>query len=661
MVLEVRLPSLPEHAGAGPDPLHAATLAPQQLTLPTNLPVGLVTLAYRMPGLRDRDFAAADILGDALGSQRGALYGLVPAGRALMAQFSYQPKADVGLGLAFAAFPAGGDPAPLLADMRRVIAEAAQGGIPPELVAAAKKGELAQLAFESDSISGLARNWSRALAVQGADSPDDLARAYEAVTVEDVNRLARLLLDPDHAVTAILTPQSSGQSVAGQGFGEAESFNSPPDHPVALPPWAAAALAALHVPDPAEPPAVSVLPNGLRLIVQPEHVSRTVSVYGHVREAPETQEPPGQEGIASLMDKLFEYGTETQDRLAFLQAIDDIAATESAGPSFSLKVLTPEFERGMQLLAENQLRPAFPPDAFAVVRGQLAQGLAGLLRSPDYLSQRAVTRAVVPDNDPALRQATPETVMALQPADLRAYYAAAFRPDLTTIVVLGDVTPEQAQRVVAATFGPWQAPGPPPDIDLPPIGPNQPSQARVPDASSLQDSVSLSETVALPVTSPDRYTLMLGNVILGSGFSSRLYRDLRTNSGYVYSVNSALEWTRTRARYTVSFGADAGNVEKARQLVLRDLRDMQTTPVSDAELTRAKAEVLRRLPMQRASVRAIAALYLRLADLGLPLDSQQVAAQRYRDITAAQIQQAFADWLRPDGLAQVVKGPPLPP
>ena len=105
----------------------------------------------------------------------------------------------------------------------------------------------------------------------------------------------------------------------------------------------------------------------------------------------------------------------------------------------------------------------------------------------------------------------------------------------------------------------------------------------------------------MPVISPDRYPLILGNVILGSGFTSRLYRDLRIKTGYVYSVSSELDWSRSRAEYAVSFGADGENVDKARQLILRDIKDMQTTPVGDAELNRAKAELLRRLPMQRAA------------------------------------------------------------
>ncbi len=648
--------TLPEHLATKPKPV-----TPETLSLSTNFSAGLIALAFRMPGLRSEDFAAADILGDVLGSRRAALYGLVPAGKALLAQFSYQAKPDVGYGLALAAFPKGNDPAPLLAELKQVIADTVRDGVSPELVAAAKQQEIAQLAFANDSISGLAGNWSMALASMGANSPDDLARAYGAVKVEDVDRLARQLLDLDHAVTAILTPESSGQAAAGTGFGGAELFERPPEHPVTLPSWASAALAEAALPDAGEPPDVSVLPNGLRLIVQPEHVGHTVSVYGRVRTVREVQEPPGKEGVAALLNGLFSYGTEQRDRLAFRKAVDDIAASVNAGQTFSLRALTPQFERGMELLAENQLHPALPADAFAVSRGQLSQSLTGLLQSPSYQFRQAANKAILPEGDPALRQMTPASVASVQLSDLRAYFAETFRPDLTTIVVLGDITPEEARRVVASTFGGWRASGPTPTIDLPAVRPNAPSQARVPDSSSLQDSVELEQSIPLSVDNPERYALMLGNAILGSGFSSRLYRDLRIRTGYVYSVSSSLSWSRTRAEYSVSFGSDPANVEKSSQLVVQNLLDMQNTLVSDTELSRARAQLIRQIPMQRANVAGIAGLYLRLVDLGLPLESSQLAASRYLHITAPEIQQAFSKWLRPQNLAQIVKGPPLQP
>lgn len=646
---------VPPHA-----PVTLGPVMPTTLQLPTDLSVGLVAITTRMPALPSKDFAAADILADVLGSDRGALFALVPAGRALSARFEYDAMAESGFGTALAAFPRGGDAAPVLADLQRVLGAAAAGHIPPELVEAARQQELAQLAFSSDSISGLASAWSRAITMRGDQSPDDLAKAYAAVTQDDVIRVAREVLNPDHMVTAILTPSGAARPTSDARFGGAESFGAAPDHPVVLPDWAASALAALHAPEPSPPPVQSVLPNGLRLIVQPEHVSRTVTLVGRIRHVTATQEPEGQEGVAGLTEKMFEEGTETRDRLALRKAFDDIAAVESAGSGFELKVLSPAFEQGVQLLAEHELHPDFPPTAFVVARSQAVQSLQGQRQTPGYLTGRAVVKALVPEGDPNLREPSPETLQALTLADIQAYYRAAFRPDLTTIVVVGDVTPEAARQVIEAAFGTWSRTGPTPALDLPRLPPNPPSMLRVPNPSRQQDRVILAESIGLNVASPARYSLELGNMILGGGFSSRLYQELRVKTGYVYSVSSGFDWQRTRALYNVQFGADPGNLMKARDLVQRELAKMQTDPVTETELRRVKAQVLRRLGMQDQSVGGIAANYLRLIDLNLPLNQSKVAAQRYLAITADDIQQAYTEWLRPAGLAQVVEGPPLP-
>ena len=87
---------------------------------------------------------------------------------------------------------------------------------------------------------------------------------------------------------------------------------------------------------------------------------------------------------------------------------------------------------------------------------------------------------------------------------------------------------------------------------------------------------------------------------------------------------------------------------------------MQTVPVSEQELLRAKVQILRRLALGRSSIGSIAGQYLRQVNLGLPLEPLPIASKRYLEITAEDIQKAFAQWLRPDSLTMVTQGPPLP-
>ena len=273
------------------------------------------------------------------------------------------------------------------------------------------------------------------------------------MSVADVNRVARKYLDLEHAVTGVMLPRGSGAPVAAHGgFGGQEAISLGEAHPTALPPWAEKALQRLEVPASTLHPIVSTLPNGLLLIVQPEDVSDTVSVYGHIRNRPETEERPGQEGVAQVLERLLTYGSEQLDRVAFQQALDAIGAREHAGTDFSVQALAEHFDRAVELLADNELHPALPDAALEVIRDQVALGVAARNASPGFLTQRSLRAALYPPDDPSLRMSTPETVRALTPAAVRGYYATVFRPDLTTVVVIGKVDPQQARATIAQVF-----------------------------------------------------------------------------------------------------------------------------------------------------------------------------------------------------------------
>jgi len=279
-------------------------------TVDTDRPNGTLMIAMRVPGLDSPDFPALEVLSDVLSNHRFDLYGLVPQGKALDAEFLLDPLPKAGIAYASVAFLAGEDPKTRESEVRSILTGVAKEGVPAELVDAAKVQERSAAQFQKNSIGELASIWSDAVALYGLNSPDeDLAR-IEKVTADDVNRVARKYLDLDHAVTAVMLPRGSGKPVtASAGFGGRESISLGEARPTKLPAWAERALKRVTVPPSTLHPVVSALPNGLTLIVQSEDVLR-------IREFLNNQ------NISDVAELIYEFpDNETQDKCTLASTI----------------------------------------------------------------------------------------------------------------------------------------------------------------------------------------------------------------------------------------------------------------------------------------------------------------------------------------------------
>jgi zinc protease len=622
-------------------------------------PYTAVLLGYRMPGYDSPDYAASEILSDVLTSQRSDFGGLPFTGKALGTQFVLQTYPKVGIGIAFAAVPPTTQPETIDREMRGLIDAYRKNGVPRDLVEAAKLREISGLEFNANSIQGLADEWSQAVAVQDLRSPDDMIAQYQRVTVADVDRVVRTYLDNANVVAAYAVPKNSGVTdTTGGGAMAKENNTLPPSRHEPLPAWAQTVLDNLSVPKQTLAPSDTTLANGIRLIVQPETITKTVIVRAQILNDPQVQEPAGQEGVGDVTEALFPYGTTHYGRLAYQTELDKIAASATAGTEFGLDVLSQDFDRGTQLLADQELHPAFDPRAFALVKQQTVSELAGEATSPEHLAAVALNRALYPPGDPEQRFATPHTASALTLDDVKAWYAAAYRPDLTTIVVIGDTTPDNAKAVIEKYFGQWQATGPKPPVYPSPVPANAPAQVTVPANGRVQSSVQLVETTPLLRTDPGWAPLQVANTVLTGGFySSLLYHDLREVHGYAYSVQSRLMAGKVRSTFSIEYGCDPQNIVPAQNQVVAILNQLATAPVEPDRLIRAKALLMGEVPIREASYDGVGSQLLNYATRSLPLDQNMLDARAELDTPAAAVQDAIAKYVRPTGFVRVVTGP----
>jgi zinc protease len=641
-------------------PVRLPPLKPQTIRVDSDQPYTVVGLAYRFPGYRSKDYAAGQILENVLSSQRSDLFGLVASGKALQANFQdFDTHPLAGSAAATLIVPVSTTPEDALAMLRGVLNGYIRNGVPAALVDAEKRRAIAQAEFKANSIPDLGQQWSQAVAVEGLSSPDDILAAIRRVTVADVNRVLRAYVVPQHEIVGIAAPKNAAAAAAAASSAVPVGNENKPTllHHDPLPDWAQAAFANVTVPASTINPLDAVLPDGVRLIVVPQKVSRTVVVSGSIDTNEAMQAPPGKEGIADITSGLLPFGTASHSRLALRAALDAISAEVTAGTQFSLTALSKDFDRGMQILAEEELHPAFPASGFAALKAEQLGAVKGEITSPDHQVAVAVNKALYPPNDPAQRFPTPETIGSIAPADVKAYYTSVYRPDMTTIVVVGNVDAQHARDVITKYFGGWTATGPKPAVSMPAVPNNGAASAVVPDKERVQSQVQLVQVLSLTRNDPDYPTIAVANESLGAGGSSILFHDVRDVHGLVYDVHTVADFHQHRSTFAIHFESDPSKIEQAQSLIMADLNALSTTGLQPDELARGKAALISDVPMRIVSFNGIARQLIRYAELGLPLDQATIDARNEIAVTNAQIINAVHKWLRPSDFVRVILGP----
>src|SRR5665213_158909 len=630
----------------------------------SNYPYTIVDEAYAAPGNAkpyEHDQVRNDVALGAMFNPRGAFRALVERG--LVLAYNPTPLEDRRASVVHVMLivAPGHSPGEVRSAYEKIMADVLAKGLDADLFEASKRQQLASMTYARDSIVGIGDAVGANMVFPGDTDPSEFDALYGAITRAESTAVARhvyakasvvAVLQPGPSSAPNAKPPANVTSSVSDNFGDRTS-----NGPLVQPDWMKAALAkplALHS---AVNPVVTTLPNGLRLLVQRVATNPTVFIDGLVRTSP-SFDPLGKEGLGEVTSALMDWGSAKYDYDAQRKLADDRAAEVSFGMSFEGHGRARDFAALLDVLADDVRRPLLPSDKFDLVRTQLAGFTGRRALQAGFEAQRLFDRALYPAGDPALRIATETSISSVTLADVKAYHAAFVRPDLTTLVVVGDVDPAQVAAQVQRAFGDWAATGPKPDPHLPAI-PLPNAATRLVTTASEDVTVQLGAP-ALPRTSLDFDSLTLANAIFGGGGSmeSRLFREVREKRGLVYGATSALAANRDRGTFTVSFSAVPSKIDAAEALVRAELKRMQTEDVSAEELARAKTRVVATQLNAEQATSAIAGDLLRIGLDDLPTSYYATLAERYAAITVADVKRAAQTWFHPDNLVEVRIGPP---
>ncbi|MGB8964755.1 MAG: pitrilysin family protein [Candidatus Cybelea sp.] len=648
--------TLPPKPTANPTASHGQTVEAQ-----FPFPFEILDLAYAIPGDTQHGEPAVSTLATLIENQRSPFYqALVQSNIALAIEANADTQLRGGLLHIFIILNPGRTSSEAQTVFQSTLDAAIQNGFDPDLVLAAKRLTIAERLYSADSIDGIGGLAGYTYGIVGEKISDEDNR-LAALTSADLLAAARTYLSHP-TVVGHLSPNDSpprGSSQKSDAAASDDFSKRVPNGPIVEPSWVAKAVKTPSTVHSALAPVEFTLANGVHVIVQHKSDRPTFVLRGSIASSP-AFDPPGKEGMLRLSSSVADYGSVRYPFAQRRKATDEMGAFVETGQDFSAEGETRDFEKIVAIIADGEAHPTFADPWLGIERSQLANSLQSESNISGVQINRAYDRLLLANDDPTLRQPTPQSVAAITREDLLAHSAAYWRPDLTTIAVVGDLSPERVRSALESTFGVWLASGPKPDAHLMPMPPAASGHDYI-GTDANQVYIRLGQP-ALSRSNRDYDTFLLLNQILGGSgaFESRLWQELRQKRGLVYSVDSSLEADADRGDLRVELNASPQRVVEAVELIRRELQRLQTEPVSETELQEAKIRLVSNALLDEASSTGQAKQLLDIAINGLPLDYYRRLNERFARITPADVQRVAQTYLRPSRLVEVYAGPSGP-
>ena len=383
-------------------------------------------------------------------------------------------------------------------------------------------------------------------------------------------------------------------------------------------------------------PQTFVLANGLKVLVVANHKLPRVTFQLQIDHPLFTE--GDKKGVDSLTSALLGKGSLNITKEAFFEEIDFLGLEMQFHASGAkAEGLSKYAGRILELFAEGCLHPNFTQEELDKERNKLIEALRSNEKNVQHTLARIENSVTFGENHPKGEFTTEATLNCVTLADVIANYQNYFNPQQAYLVIIGDVNFETVQTKVTALFSNWKAnPYPTTTYDVPPtVAQTQITWVNMDHA--VQTDISVVNTMDLPMNDPDYFPVVIANQILGGGADGRLFLNLREKHGWTYGSYSTIG----AGKYTQKFKASAqvrhNVVGDAILEILKEIKLLRTTLVSEADLQLAKSKYIGNFIMQSQKPEAIARYALHTEIQNLPFDFYENYIENMNRVSAEDV------------------------
>jgi len=401
-----------------------------------------------------------------------------------------------------------------------------------------------------------------------------------------------------------------------------------------------AAGPALAAPVKLPPVTKATLGNGLQVYVMPTHRLPLVA-FRLVARAGSVDDPAGKEGLALLTAALLTQGAGRRDAQQIAEDIAFVGGTLGAYAAneqlvVTCKVLTKDFDTGLELFRDVIVSPAFAAAEFGRKQDETLGDLAAMKDQPAQVANSELAAFLLggsPLGHPT--QGWTRSVSAITREDVAGFHRRFIVPDRAMLAVVGDVDPRRVVAALERAFAGWK-----------PSGQKSGGAYTAPARDGRREVLVVSKPevtqtqfrlacIGVPRNDPDYYAILLANTALGGGFTSRLVNEIRVNLGLTYTIRSRFTTFRHAGVFAISSFTKNATLRKAIDATLGEVRKLVDQGPTEAELAKVKRFLTGQFPLGLQAPDDLAAQVLDAAFYGLEPDYVERFAERINAVTMA--------------------------
>jgi zinc protease len=405
------------------------------------------------------------------------------------------------------------------------------------------------------------------------------------------------------------------------------------------------------------------LQNGMVVYLIEDHALPLVNASATVRVG-SRWEPVNKAGLASITGTVMRTGGTTthngdqlDEELDRLGAVVETFAGGDSGGAY-LSVLKEDADRGLTLLADILRNPKFPEDKIEIAKIAERNAISRRNDDPAPIVFREFDR-ILYGKDTAYGHITEyKTIKAISRDDIVKFHKAFFQPESVMIGVWGDFSAQEMRATIERAFGGWPRGGHPK-----PAVPEVDSTAR--DRRGLyfinKDDVNqswvLTGSLGGKRNDPDFYALTVMSNVLGGGFASRLFNQVRTAQGLAYEVSSGwnAEWDRP-GTFLAMGGTKSETTVQMLNAIRHEIQLLAASGATDEEITRAKDGILKGFAFEFDSKRRVVERMMYYEYYGYPADYLQNYMENIGRVTKEDVQRVARQSLDNDKFITLVLG-----